>query len=147
MLKGGKMARAQVTLSSGSHPPDFPDRKKNDGRKKRKTRKRKASGFTSRSCREKAGSLNHAATTTGLQKQTPHLLCCLLPQPTPCCHYVCLYAGLTVHAHRQGASASCAWQPSIRTERRTYICKISACGCRDKVWPYLSILTESKGDE
>lgn len=66
---------------------------------KEKDEDEKTSGFTSGSCREKAGSLNHAATTTGLQKQTPHLLCCLLPQPTPCCHYVCLYAGLSVHAH------------------------------------------------
>ena len=48
--------------------------------------------------REKAGSLSYAATTTGLQKQTPHLLRWLLPQPTPRCHYVCL-CDSSIHGH------------------------------------------------
>lgn len=111
---------------------------------KEKDEDEKTSGFTSGSCREKAGSLNHAATTTGLQKQTPHLLCCLLPQPTPCCYYVCLYAGLSVHAHRQALRQAVrggrAFEPLERKGR--YIRRISACGYRDKAWPYLSILTK-----
>jgi len=65
--------------------------KKND---KRKTRVDLQAG----SCQEKAGSLSHATTTTGLQKQTPHLLRWLLPRPTPRCHYVCL-CDPSIHEH------------------------------------------------
>lgn len=65
----------------------------------RKNRERKTRvDLQAGSCREKAGSLSHAATTTGLQKQTPHLLRWLLPRPTPRCHYVCL-CGPSIHGH------------------------------------------------
>lgn len=91
------------------------------------TRKEERTNLRNGSSREKAGSLYHAATTTGLQKQTPHLLCWLLPQPTPCCHYVCLSvcwptvwpAGTRTQSR---TSASCAWRQTgtartSRTER------------------------------
>lgn len=49
------------------------------------------------SCREKAGSPSHAATTTGLQKQTPHLLRWLLPRLPAVIMYVCV--GPSIHGH------------------------------------------------
>lgn len=54
------MTRARslsFTLSSGSHPPDFPDRKKNDEwrRGRKNGEKENASGFTSRELPGKGG--------------------------------------------------------------------------------------------
>lgn len=142
------MARARaLTLSSGSHPPDFPDRKKNgewrDGRKngERKTRVDLQVG----SCREKAGSLRHAATTTGLQKQTPHLLRWLLPRPTPRCHYVYL-CGPSIHRHththtralRQAVRGSRAFE-----RKGGYISGGShLADAGDKARPYLPVLAK-----
>lgn len=75
--KDRKVARARVhifriSLSrfSGS------EEKRRNGERGRKNGERKTRvNLQAGSCREKAGSLSHAATTTGLQKQsTPHLL-------------------------------------------------------------------------
>lgn len=94
----GKVAHATFSHCLPISPSRFSgseekriERRKND---KRKTRV----DLQARSCREKAGSLSHAATTTGLQKQTPHLLRWLLPRPTPRCHYVCL-CDPSIHRH------------------------------------------------
>lgn len=74
-------------------------RKTTNGERGRKNGERKTRvNLQAGSCREKAGSLSHAATTTGLQKQTPHLLRWLLPRPTPRCHYVCLCSP-SIHGH------------------------------------------------
>lgn len=108
---------------------------------------------------EKAGSLNHAATTTGLQKQTPHLPRWLLPRPTPCCHYVCLCAGrrrcglpvyththtytrayTSIHARTSGKL--CVVRSGIRTsrtERRIYLEDLTLRMPCDKVRPYPTI--------
>lgn len=79
-----------VTLSFTDLSPFriFPDRKKSTksdrprGREReretaerRREKKEKRANLRNGSSREKAGSLYRAATTTGLQKQTPHLLC------------------------------------------------------------------------
>lgn len=75
------------------------ERKTTNEERERKNGERKTRvDLQAGSYREKAGSLSHAATTTGLQKQTPHLLRWLLPRPTPRCHYVCL-CGPSIHGH------------------------------------------------
>lgn len=87
MARGGRTtARARShCLSRISHPSEFSgseekheetiDREVDEREKERRRKKEKRANLRNGSSREKAGSLYHAATTTGLQKQTPHLLC------------------------------------------------------------------------
>lgn len=147
---GGKVARARSHCLADLTLPIFRiGRKTTSTQRESEKGEKKTSRYTSGSCREKAGSLNHATTTTGLQKQTPHLLCWLLPQPTPYCHYLCLCAGrwcgLSVRAYScthtctlgQAACGSRAFE--LLEQKGGHIWEISPCECRDKMRSYLSM--------
>jgi len=128
--KGEKVARA-LTLSSGSHPPGFPDRKKND---ERGEEKRMIKGKHEWIYKPGVARKRRAAWATPLQRlacRSKLPICCVgccpdqLPAVITCVCVIRQYTGTCTYT-----SASCAWQPGIRTERRICIWRILPCGCQ-----------------
>lgn len=125
----------------GRKTAEWRERKEENG--ERKTRVDLQAG----SCREKAGSLSHATTTTGLQKQTSHLLRWLLPRPTPRCHYVCLcgpsirgHVHVHVHVHVHFGKLCVAAGHSNGKENISGGSHLADTG--DKARPYLPLLAK-----
>lgn len=127
-------ARAlSFTLSSGSHPPDFPDRKKNDEwrRGRKNGEKENASGFTSRELPGKGGQPEPRRYNDWLaEANSPSAALVVAPTNSPLSLRVSVWSVNTrARAHtrtlRQAVHGSRAFK-----RKGGYIWRILPCGCR-----------------